>query len=66
MNIGPNLAPLHVESGLSAQGIVPTPVAPANIRIKGYTYVQVVGEDSNGNISNLRESVTAIPVADCS
>lgn len=64
INIGMGVAPLKVSAGLSAQGIVPTPI---NVTyVKGYTYVQAIGEDRNGNVSNVVESVTAIPVVNCS
>ncbi|AZI42056.1 hypothetical protein EHF33_04245 [Deinococcus psychrotolerans] len=64
ITIGSGVAPLKVSSGLSAQSIVPTPINTTYV--KGYTYVQAIGEDQNGNVSNVVESVTAIPVVNCS
>ncbi|WP_161883703.1 hypothetical protein [Deinococcus alpinitundrae] len=64
ITIRPGLAPLKVSSGISAQAIVVTPINTVNV--KGYTYVQAFGKDSNGNYSNVVQSVTDIPVADCS
>ena len=64
ITIRPGLAPLKVSSGVSAQAIVVTPITTVNV--KGYTYVQAFGKDSSGNYSNVVESVTQIPVADCS
>ena len=63
INIGPGVAPLKVSSGLSAQSIVVTPVT--SVTVKGYTYVQAIGKDNNGNFSKVVSSVNAIPVADC-
>ena len=64
ITIGKGVAPLKVGSGLSAQAIIVNPVN--TVTVKGNTYVQAIGEDRNGDLSNVVQSVTAIPVADCS
>lgn len=65
ITVGANVAPLSVKaSGLNAQAIVVTPVN--TFTVKGYTFLNVVGESRDGRRSNVVKSVQGIPVANCS
>ncbi|GGN34368.1 hypothetical protein [Deinococcus daejeonensis] len=62
--VGPNTAPLSVESKrLSSQDIVVTPVN--TFTVKGATFVDLQAQSSDGTKSNVVQSVQALPVADC-
>ncbi|PTA69629.1 hypothetical protein C8263_00990 [Deinococcus arcticus] len=62
--VGPNTAPLSIgQKGLSAQDIVVTPVR--TFTVKGATFVDVQARSSDGTVTPLRQSVQALPVADC-
>ncbi|WP_189071468.1 hypothetical protein [Deinococcus sedimenti] len=62
--VGPNTAPLSVESKrLSSQAIVVTPVN--TFTVKGATFVDLQAQSSDGTKSNMVQSVQALPVADC-
>lgn len=58
--IGSYVAPL---SGVAPQAIVVTPVN--TFTVKGATFVSVQARSANGTVSNIVDSVQAIPVADC-
>lgn len=67
VRVAPGVAPQSVSfGGMKAQAIVPTPIPTANLNVKGYSYLQVVATDTSGLNSNIIESPTEIPVADCS
>ena len=63
--VGPNTSPLSVgKGGISAQAIVVTPVN--TFTVKGATFVDVQAQSSDGTNSPVRQSVQALPVANCS
>lgn len=59
--MAPATAPLSLPGEISAQAII----VNGKINVKGNTYVRLQGTDENGYVSNILESVTAIPVVDC-
>ncbi|MBZ9753102.1 hypothetical protein K7W42_19885 [Deinococcus sp. HMF7604] len=62
--VGPNTAPLSLSAGkLGAQAIVVNPVR--TFTVKGATFVDVQARSSDGTTTPIRQSVQAIPVADC-
>ncbi len=62
--VGSNVAPLSLGANkLAPQAIVVTPVN--TFTVKGATFVSVQAKSADGTVSNLVDSVQAIPVADC-
>lgn len=63
-NVAPGVAPLSVRKpGLGAQGIVVTPVR--TFTVKGASFLDIQARSADGTVSNVAQSVQALPVADC-
>ncbi|GGO30990.1 hypothetical protein GCM10008949_26280 [Deinococcus humi] len=61
--LGNGVAPLSLGDKLKAQAIVVTPVN--TFTVKGATFVSVQAMSADGTLSEVVDSVQAIPVADC-
>lgn len=59
----PGMAPLSLESGLSAQSIVVNPIT--NVNVKGATQLKIIGVDPNKRVSNVIGASAALPVVNC-
>lgn len=60
----PGAIPLSVRGrGLTAQAIVVRPVNDLNVR--GAAFLAIQARSADGSVSNVAESVQALPVADC-
>lgn len=58
-------ATFTVGAGMAPKSITVNPVPVANVKVKGYTYLRVQGQDALGGVSNIKESPNELPVVDC-